>query len=113
MDGRTIGSALFEALTARGVPTYGLAGHADVEAGALAARTPDIIQLVARRAALNLNELIRGGSTADMPVLLDAEPELLANGRTAVALNYVPTYETLVTARFLDEDVLRARTSSV
>ena len=98
---------LFEALTARGVPTYGLVGHVDVEAGALAGRTPDISQLVARRAALNLNELIRGGSTHALPVMLDADPQLLVNGRTAMALNYVPTYEVLVTARFLYEDVMR------
>jgi outer membrane protein TolC len=98
---------LFDTLTARGVPTYGLVGHTDVEAGALAGRTPDVSQLVARRAALNLNELIRGGSTDALPVLLDADPELVINGRTAVALNYVPTYETLVTARFLYEDVMR------
>ena len=98
---------LFEALTARGVPTYGLVGHVDVEAGALAGRTPDISQLVARRAALNLNELIRGGSTDALPVLLDVDPELLVNGRTAMALKYVPTYEALVTARFLYEDVMR------
>ena len=98
---------LFETLTARGVPTYGLVGHTDVEAGALAGRTPDISQLVARRAAINLNELIRGASTDALPILLDADPELLVNGRTAVALKYVPTYETLVTARFLYQDVMR------
>ena len=97
----------FEALTARGVPTYGLVGHSDVEAGALAGRTPDTTQLVARRAALNLNELMRGGSTDALPVLLDADPEMFVNGQTALALNYVPTYETLVTARFLFEDVMR------
>ncbi len=99
--------ALFEALTARGIPTYGLVGHADVEIGALAGRTPDISQLVARRAALNLNELIRGSSTDVLPVMLDVDPVLLVNGKTATALDYVPTYEALVTARFLFEDVMR------
>ena len=98
---------LFEALTARGVPTYGLLGHVDVEAGALAGRTPDISRLVARRAALNLNELIRGGSTDALPVMLDVDPALLVNGRTAMALDCVPTYEALVTARFLYQDVMR------
>ena len=98
---------LFEALTARGVLTWGLVGHLDVEAGALAGRTPDISQLVARRAALDLNELMRGGSTSTFPVRLDADPELLVNGRTAVALDYVPTYEIMVTARFLHEDEMR------
>ncbi len=98
---------LFETLTARGVPTYGLVGHTDVEAGALAGRTPDMSRLVARRAALNLNELIRGSSTDALPVMLDADSELLVNGRTAVALDYQPTYEALVTARFLFGDVMR------
>ncbi len=100
-------SRLFEALTARGVPTYGLDGHTDVEEGALAGRTSDLSRLVARRAALNLNELIRGGSTDTFPVQLRADPELLINGRTAMALHYVPTYETRVTARFLHEDEMR------
>ena len=98
---------LFEALTARNIPTYGLVGHPDVEAGALAGRTPDVSQLVARRAALNLNELIRGSSTDALPVMLDADPELLVNGKTVAALEFVPTYESMVTARFLFQDVLR------
>ena len=98
---------LFGLLTERGIATYGLDGETDVEAGALAGRTPDLTMLIARRAALNLNELIRGGSTGAFPVLLDADPEVVVNGRTAYALNYLPTYETLLTARILHPDVMR------
>lgn len=104
---------LFEALTERGVASYGLVGHTDVEAGALAGRAPDLAQLVARRSALNLNELMRGSSITELPVLLEADPQPLINGRTAQALNYVPTYETLVTAQFLHQDALRQNEPSL
>jgi outer membrane protein TolC len=97
---------LIEGFTAEGIPTFSLLGHEDVKIGALAARTPDITSLVARRAALNLSELIRGADVSSLPVLLSADPRFLVNGRTAVAVGYRPTIRTRSYASFLHEDAL-------
>jgi outer membrane protein TolC len=90
-----------EGLTARGIPTFSMMGHPDVELGALAALTPDISRQVARRVALNISRLIRGESTANLPVLMSVDTKVWINGRTAVAVGYEPDFEASVYARFL------------
>jgi outer membrane protein TolC len=97
---------LIAGFTAKGIPTFSLQGHEEVELGALAARTPDVSTLVARRAALNLSELIRGAGVSSLPVLLSADPRLLVNAQTAVAVGYRPTVQTRSYASFLHEDAL-------
>ncbi len=97
---------LISGFTAKGIPSFSLLGHAEVELGALAARTPDVSSLVARRTALNLSELIRGADVSSLPVLLSADLRLLVNGRTAVAVGYRPTIQTRSYASFLHEDAL-------
>ncbi len=99
-------SALIDALTARGVRTFSLAGHDEVALGALAARNPDVSTLVSRRTALNLAELSRGTPVGELPILITADPRLLINGRTAVALGYRPSMRTLGYATFLHQDAL-------
>lgn len=93
-------------LTARGIRTFSLEGHEDVEAGALASRTPPLSVVVARRAALNLSELIRGTPASELPVLVSADPRLLINGRTAAALGYRPSLLTTSYASFIDQAAL-------
>lgn len=98
--------ALIDGLTTRGARTFSLAGHDEVELGAMAARTPDVTTLVSRRAALNLAELARGTPVAELPILVSTDPRLLINGRTAVALGYRPSMRTLGYATFLYEEAL-------
>lgn len=98
---------LIRDLTARKIPTFSFQGYPDVELGALAALAPDIIVLVARRAALNINQLIRGESTSDLPIFLSMDLKLLINGRTAAELGYFPNYEVRAMADFLYEDALK------
>ena len=97
---------LIAALTSRGVATFSLNGHDDVMLGALAARSPDVSTLVSRRAALNLSEVSRGTPVNDLPILVSADPRLLINGRTAVALGYRPSMRILGYASLLYEDAL-------
>jgi len=99
-------AALIDGLTARGVTTFSLAGHDEVELGALAARTPDVSTLVSRRAALNLAELARGTPVGELPILVSADPRLLINGRTALALGFRPSMRTLGYATFLHAESL-------
>jgi len=53
--------SFIDELTARGIPTFSMLGHPDVELGALAALTPDVTQQVVRRVSLNLSRLMLAG----------------------------------------------------
>ena len=93
-------------LAARDIRVFSLQGHEDVEVGALASRTPPLSVLTARRAALNLSELIRGVATSELPVLVAADPQLLINGATAADIGFRPSLLTLSFASFINEEAL-------
>jgi outer membrane protein TolC len=97
---------LIEGLTERGIPSFSLIGHPDVERGALAGLKPDTGQQVVRRVALNLSRLIRGEEAADLPVLLRVDSSLLINGRTAAALGLSLGNDTRLFASFLQREAL-------
>jgi outer membrane protein TolC len=84
-----------------------LLGHPDVELGALAGITPEIIPLVVRRVALNISQIIRGVNTVDLPAALSVDSKLLINGQTAAVIGYSPALDMLVYANFLHAGALR------
>jgi hypothetical protein len=98
---------LLSVLSDRGIPTFSLLGHPDVELGALAGITPEIIPLVVRRVALNISQIIRGVNTVDLPAALSVDSKLLINGQTAAAIGYSPALDMLVYANFLHAGALR------
>jgi outer membrane protein len=100
--------ALILQLNDRGIATFSLLGHHDVALGALASRVPDLDQQSVRRVAINLNEVIRGASTSDLPVLLTIDTTLLINGRTAAAIGYAPDFLTQSFARILHPEAISA-----
>jgi outer membrane protein TolC len=100
--------ALILQLNDRGIATFSLLSHHDVSLGALASRVPDLGQQSVRRTALNLNELIRGGSTGDLPILLEIDTTLLINGRTAATIGYAPDFLTQSFARILHPEAISA-----
>lgn len=104
---------LFEALAARGIPTFSVRGHSDVELGVLAGQTPDYDDQIVRRLALNLSRLIRGEPAEDLPVLLTVDTQLLVNGATARALGWSPDRETRIFARFLHPEALELKAESL
>jgi hypothetical protein len=97
---------VIEALTNRGVPTFSLVGHTDVDLGALAALLTDPKRQLTRRIALNLSRLIRGRSVSDLPVLLSVDSKLYINGKTVAAVGYSPPLETLLDAQVLNVEAL-------
>lgn len=97
---------LIDGLTERGIATFSTVGHPDVEAGAFAGLTPDTRQQVVRRVALNLNRLIRGEETADLPVLVRTDTSLLINARTAAKLALPIAPQTRIFASFLHGEAL-------
>jgi len=97
---------LISGLTEKGIATFGMLGHPDVEDGAVAGLTPDTRQQVVRRVALNLSRLIRGEATSDLPVLVRTDSKLLINARTAAALGMAISPETRIFASFLFGEAL-------
>jgi len=97
---------LIDGLTKKGIVTFSTLGHSDVEDGAFAGLTPDTRQQVVRRVALNLNRLIRGDETTDLPVLIRTDSKLLINARTAAALSLPISHETRILASFVHGDAL-------
>ena len=98
--------ALIAGLTERRLPTFSLLGHFDVELGALAASAPDLSQQLERRTALNIQQLIRGSSTGELPVVMQIDSRLLVNGRTASALGFALTQRVRATAQVLHPEAL-------
>jgi outer membrane protein TolC len=98
--------ALIDGLTEKGIVTFSMLGHPDVEAGAFAGLTPDTRQQIVRRVALNLSRLIRGEGAADLPVLVRTDSRLLINARTAAELALPISPQTRIFASFLHEEVL-------
>jgi len=97
---------LIAGLTNNGIATFSSLGHLDVEAGAFAGLTPDTRQQVVRRVALNLNRIIRGEETADLPVLVRTDSKLLINARTAAELALPIAPQTRILASFLHGEAL-------
>jgi outer membrane protein TolC len=86
---------LFRGFAERGIVTFSLVGHEDLDIGVLAARTPPTAVRVSRRVALNLSELLRGAGTEELPVLVSADPELVIEGTVAAATGFRPSLITL------------------
>ena len=93
-----------EGLNQRHVPTFSMLGRTDVEQGMLAGLCADTMPRIARRVALNLQQILLGESTATLPVYLPADETLTLNSRTAVQIGFKPDFETLLSADLLFED---------
>jgi len=101
---------LTRGLNARRIPTFSVEGHGDVVHGALAARTPELTTVAARRVAVNISELMRGASMDDLPILVSADPRLLMNAETAVQIGYRPSVATMALATWVNEGALEPTT---
>lgn len=97
---------LIDGLTARGIATFSMMGHGDVELGALVATIPDIDKQMVRRVALNLSRLIRGRAVSELPVFLTVDTKILINGETAAAVGYLPDFQVRAFAKFLHREAL-------
>jgi outer membrane protein TolC len=98
---------VIEMINSYQVGTFSLEGLPDVERGALLTRSPDMRTQKARRAALNLSELVRGRHTTELSVFLGVDPDLYLNGATAAQIGYSPRISTLVQATIIHEDAMQ------
>ena len=104
---------LIDGLTEKGITSFSMIGFTDVEAGAFAGLSPDTHQQVVRRAALNINQLIRGETTEKLPVLLRTDSTLMINARTAAELALPLGTETRILATFVHQEALEQQAGSL
>ncbi len=97
---------LIDGLNARKIPTFSMLGAVDVERGVLAGLLPDAYDLLARRVALNLQQIIRGVAPNELPVVLAVDEKLTINARTAIQIDFVCSIELMLKAHVLHPDAL-------
>jgi len=95
--------ALIQGLNRRNLPTFALRGRPLVEQGVLAGLSPDDTSRFARRIALNIQQLLLGRETTQLPVVLHEEDVLVLNARTAERIRFSPTFAQWIEAVWVDE----------
>ncbi|MEM7600166.1 MAG: TolC family protein [Verrucomicrobiota bacterium] len=95
--------SIYRALARRGAVTVSMLGEEEVKVGALAGLASDTSSAVARRTAVNVHQLLQGGSTANLPVVLPVRDQLLVNLTTAELTGWSPSYDISLEADFVNE----------
>ncbi|MEM1442546.1 MAG: TolC family protein, partial [Verrucomicrobiota bacterium] len=95
--------SIYRALSRRGVVTVSMLGEEEVLLGALAGLASDTTSAVARRTAVNVHQILQGGSTASLPVVLPVRDQLLINLTTAKLTGWSPSYDISLEADFVNE----------
>ncbi|MEO0796447.1 MAG: TolC family protein [Verrucomicrobiota bacterium] len=84
--------AFITGVNAKGIPTYAMTGESGVADGFLFGTMPDLRKQLARRAALNIEELISGKTATSIPALFRVERQLYVNVVTAAGIQFdLPT----------------------
>ncbi|TVR01917.1 MAG: hypothetical protein EA399_01185 [Desulfovibrionales bacterium] len=97
---------LLQGLIARKVPTFSLIGRSEVERGVLAGLAPGDMGRIARRIALNIQQVLLGQDAGSLQVLLQEEDALVVNARTAEQIGFSPTFTAWIEATWLDRPSL-------
>lgn len=94
--------ALAQALIARNLPSVAVAGSREVELGLLASLSPSAdFKRLARRVALQIQDVLLGVRPEDLPVARDPLEELSINIETARALNLPLRFDLIGDARLV------------
>lgn len=91
-------------------PTFTTLGRADVEAGLLMGKSlvPQPKQ-VARQLAIDIRDITLGRSGSQLPGVLEVRDRLVFNLSTAKAIGFHPSFELLLSADLVDEEVATDR----
>lgn len=95
---------LYAGLADRQIITVAMSGEIGVRLGALGGLASSNSQAVARRTALNIHELLLGGSTELLPVYLPLQDRLILNSETAQRTGWSPDYDTALAAEFVGQE---------
>jgi outer membrane protein TolC len=96
---------LVEAINAAGLPSYGFAGVADVEAGLLVTNSePRDVDRQARLNALNMQAVMLGERAEDQQITSETREQLTINMATARRIGLSPSFDVLNDAVLLNQD---------
>lgn len=97
---------LIQAINAAGLPSYSFAGVTDVERGLLVTDSePRDVDRQARLNALNMQAVMLGGRAENQPTESQRKEQLTINMATARAIGLSPSFELLMDAVLLNQDV--------
>lgn len=97
---------LINGINNRKLPSFSLMGRKEVEKGALMGLNPETDSpRVARRVALNFQEILLGTDAANIQVEFKKHEQLTINMETARKINFYPGWQWLTEADLLNEDI--------
>ncbi len=88
------------------LPTFSMMGHEDVRKGAMAALTPDMDSRMARRLALNIQQVILGAAPEKLQVKLVVDEQMLINVRTVKVIGLPLSFASMMQADFIHDQFL-------
>jgi len=97
---------LIDGINERGIPSFSLIGHEEVKLGILAGLSPDISERMARRVALNIQQIMLGTSPNELAVNMPVDEKLLINMKTAARIGFYPDFRVLLDADTLHGQIL-------
>ncbi len=97
---------IIEGLISRRIPSFAYFGEPAVEAGILGGQLPDVRQQLARRVALNIQQIILGASSNDLPAVLEVETRMFFNAKTAKLIGFDPPFDAIRDATILNPEYL-------
>lgn len=93
---------IIQGLIERKLPSFSLMGRKEVERGIMATVNPDIFPRVARRVALNLQQILLGKDAGTIPVAFAAGEKLVINMATVRAIGISIPFAVLTEAETLN-----------
>ncbi|NCC53808.1 MAG: TolC family protein, partial [Spartobacteria bacterium] len=94
---------VIDGINEKKLPTFSLMGHTDVQLGVLAALAPDCSERLARRLALNIEQIFMGNAPENLQVTMPVDEKLMFNAKTAVEIGYSPSLEVLSSADIINQ----------
>jgi len=92
---------LIDGINEKKIPSFSLLGHEDVRKGVLAGLSPDITDRLARRIALNIQQILLGEPPENLSVRMNVDEQLMLNARTATKIGFYPRFDIMTTAEVL------------
>ncbi|NIP31999.1 MAG: TolC family protein, partial [Candidatus Dadabacteria bacterium] len=99
-------SNLISGINNRKLPSFSMLGREEVSKGVLISLNSDTDFLrIARRVALNFQDILLGNNAGSLPVAFKNQEELVINMETARSINFFPEWKWLTEADVLYEDI--------
>ncbi len=97
---------LVNGLIEKKLPSYSLWGRKEVEAGLLASATPQSDEIrMARRIALNVNQILLGEKASTLAVRFNAGERLVINMETVRRTRFYPSWQILTRAELINDEL--------